>query len=239
MACNIGDKPKVRYKFANGAERVYESPYSPIDVKVETDSQTGFVGGQCAEWYSILFSDAFNPTVIQNKANQGIGVKGAIFSLKLHLLDRHGSGTDTFRYAWVALVGGYEGDDAELYRGSPSPGAGIYQIFLNYAVYGNAQIHGLVRYNPTGGVVSNDNCGDPLPTCKIIVSYRGTTIFTDKGKCPCTFDVQCEDCPEGTIKCPNIGYPGYCCLPCVPTANSIAAVKNQVQSINKEPVSYG
>lgn len=38
---------------------------------------------------------------------------------------------------------------------------------------------------------------------------------------PSDFKVICGDCPEGTIRCEQPGYPGYCCLPCKPIAERI------------------
>jgi len=36
--CNVGDKPKVYYKFGTSTQQIYESPASPIDVTVENFS---------------------------------------------------------------------------------------------------------------------------------------------------------------------------------------------------------
>ena len=70
----------------------------------------------------------------------------------------------------------------------------------------------------------NVKCPKPLTVterCYIEVKSGGIIIFQDQGECPVNFRVTCGDCPEGTIRCEQPGYPGYCCLPCQPIAQKI------------------
>ena len=65
--------------------------------------------------------------------------------------------------------------------------------------------------------------------CKIKISSRGKILYEDEGDCPLRFEVVCdEDCPKGYLKCASNKYPGYCCLPCKPTANKIRALGNKL-----------
>lgn len=76
--------------------------------------------------------------------------------------------------------------------------------------------------------------------CSIEVLFNGQRLLKDRGECPIIYDVACDgDCPPDTVKCYSDNYPGYCCLPCEPTRQSIIDIKNIVKSINKEPISYG
>lgn len=235
--CKVGEKPKVIYKFAEG-ERIYQSDKSPIEVVVSESEQTNFTGGQCQQWYGIIYSTAEGQ--VRRSKTSGVGVRGPIFSLQLYYQDR-GNVLDWAKYAWVALVGGYQGDDAALFRASfpnAAPNSseskiGLYYLFLNYAIYGKPALHGIEPYNPSGGnpPFPLDNCGNPPKICKLEIKYNGTTIFSDIGSCPCTFTVQCEDCPEGTVRCECPGYPGYCCLPCQPIILEIKSIRTLVKRL--------
>lgn len=77
-------------------------------------------------------------------------------------------------------------------------------------------------------------------SCQLKINHEGNLIFQETGKCPISYSVTCgEECPPGTTKCLSTNYPGYCCLPCEPTKQSIIGIKNMVKNVNKEPVSYG
>lgn len=83
--------------------------------------------------------------------------------------------------------------------------------------------------------LSTPTCTAPLTAnrCSIEVKSKGIIIFQDQGECPVSFNVICgEDCPSGTLKCPQSGYPGYCCLPCDEIAAGIKAITTHVRSIN-------
>lgn len=60
--------------------------------------------------------------------------------------------------------------------------------------------------------------------CYIEVKYNDLIIFVDQGDCPASFEVQCGDCPEGTIRCDSPKYPGYCCIPCAELAQRVNAM---------------
>lgn len=82
-----------------------------------------------------------------------------------------------------------------------------------------------------------DTCGDPKPVgtcgnpksyCEMLIKHNDTTIFKDQGECPCTFSVQCGDCPEGQVRCNSPGYPGYCCIPCAELAQRIDTLSRRI-----------
>lgn len=78
-------------------------------------------------------------------------------------------------------------------------------------------------------------CASPLTgnRCSIEVKRNGIIIFQDQGECPVSFDVVCgEGCPTGTLKCPQSGYPGFCCVPCTEIATGIKAITTHVRSVN-------
>lgn len=207
--CKVGDKPKVTYKFGNGSNRVYESPVSPIDVTITQDERRNFTGAQCNHWYGVIWANSQGQ--IRRTKDQGVGYRGAIGWASVELFWRS-DGWHEWRFYCYATGA----DDVTLFRlDNPTTGAGVYGHFLVYAAYsGKPTFLGFESYNPSGGSVPIDSCGDPLPTDEINVLHNNQIIFSDRGASPCTFEVSCTDCPPGTCKCKSKGYPGYCCLPC-------------------------
>lgn len=83
----------------------------------------------------------------------------------------------------------------------------------------------VVDWTYPAGLVSS------FPTCQITVNDSIRTIYqgTLDGKCP-YYTVECDDeCPEGHCKCDSPDYPGYCCLPCKPTAQRISNLAGKIQ----------
>lgn len=85
-------------------------------------------------------------------------------------------------------------------------------------------------------IVKNINIKCPTATknrCSIqIFNIENELIFQDQGDCPVEFEVQCGNCPDGTIECKISAYPGYCCIPCSEVKNKIVDIKNIVKNIN-------
>lgn len=82
----------------------------------------------------------------------------------------------------------------------------------------------------TQGKVSG-NCDSCIITgCQIIVTTeKGASYKSPKGK-DCNFEVACdEDCPPDHVKCEHSAYPGYCCIPCKPTAEKINRLANKIR----------
>lgn len=154
--------------------------------------------------------------------------------------------------------------DTQVYRGKIT-GVGVntsaevgYSANNNwrYEFYITAQGFGTLSYyneprrllvsnafgNPHGEITINwiSPINNQESVCTIEIYYENNRIYYDEGVCPLSYEVTCkEECPPGTTKCFSSNYPGYCCLPCEPTKQSIIGIKNIVKSINKEPVTYG
>lgn len=66
--------------------------------------------------------------------------------------------------------------------------------------------------------------------CSIqVFDLGGSVIFQDQGDCPCSYEVQCGNCPSGNIECKKAAYPGYCCIPCQELANKIHNLANKIK----------
>lgn len=226
--CTSGQKPKVIYKFNNSQQRIYLSDYAPIDVSVkETQLSTG---GQCANTYYIGVGTALSSaSCAQLVASYGSlefcdDTRGATefydFNKRVWASSRRLLAPVTFiQERFEAFNSGWWWD---FYTAN-----GYYTQNIVNGSSKPSRFKTLIRED---GLI--DNCGDPLKTCDLTITHNGITIFTDRGDCPCTFNVQCADCPEGTIKCDAPGYPGYCCLPCKEIAEEVKAIANQVRRFN-------
>ncbi|PAX52853.1 hypothetical protein [Brunnivagina elsteri] len=64
---------------------------------------------------------------------------------------------------------------------------------------------------------------------QIFNAENNNLIFQDQGDCPCVFEVQCGNCPDEHIECKVSHYPGYCCVPCASTSNSIHNLANRIK----------
>lgn len=224
MYCEVGEKATITYKFNNEQEKRYQSSNSPVKIEVKQGILEDFTGGQCPEWYGIIYRTTGFPTYgsIAKSNHVGQGVLGPITFIRKRLVSRYGDDNYVFDKVWQFDIGCRGGDD--IYYAD-----GVAYLFINYAVYGEAFFLGFERYNPSGGnTLLEDNCGNPKPNCDLTITYNDQVIFTDRGNCPCTFTVQCGDCPEGTVRCNSPGYPGYCCIPCAELTQRINAMTRRL-----------
>lgn len=228
--CKLGDKPIVDYSFANGKYSSYQSAKSPIDVVLKPYDPK-FTGGQCYIDYQV---NAYGVTSLGHFTTQNLQVVTAYYS---------------------GIVRGKVQDIPRSYPSSPFGGFsfagsryGVFSVdtnenkviaFLNYINHNPPNIspnNYSYNYEIEGGITSVvrtdnqlDNCGNPKKAVQIIVSHQGQEIFNDYGDAPGTFSVACQGCPEGTIRCKQPGYPGYCCLPCQPIAQRINNLAARIQ----------
>lgn len=80
----------------------------------------------------------------------------------------------------------------------------------------------------------NRNIKCPVPEierCSLLVKYNGVIIYQDQGDCPVSVDVICGNCPPHHIECKSNKYPGYCCIGCESTANSIHSLANKIKNV--------
>lgn len=64
-------------------------------------------------------------------------------------------------------------------------------------------------------------------------------VYLEESDTEFSYNVSCDSCPPGTLKCFSTNYPGYCCLPCSPVAADIKGIANTVKQLNKTEVSRG
>jgi hypothetical protein len=187
--CEEGDKPKVKYKFNNGTEQTYESPYSPIDVETGRLAKSSQNEDFDAEGFTLIYSD---------------GQKKTLINYRTRISPTTGQNQEQY---WSC--GNDDWDNRQ-----PD---GTYPIWYNQPL-------------TVVGVDRTIKCPPPYPDgdCYLRVKYQGSVIYEVKGECPLTFDVQCGNCPAGTIECKSNKYPGYCCIPCQGTASKINNVAAKV-----------
>lgn len=232
--CPDAKKATVDYSFANKKGR-YISDRTPIEV-VTTHEGNNFTGGQCKCMIYIVAA-----TVVQSGREPYEVSKAMIgeilgFKTSKTLQSQVFVGGDPNRY--VANL-------STLCRGFTLSGFGCRDRYDWYAVYNDVSL--ALDFEFTNIKIATtspqilDNCGSPPSgRCTIKVMHNQQNIFTISGSTPCNFNVSCdEECPPGTIRCEQPGYPGYCCLPCEPIATNIKGIANIVKQLNKDKVSRG
>jgi hypothetical protein len=207
--CNSGNKPTVKYKFAEKAEKIYKCDIAPIEIITKTvpirSSENYDPGGYNITVWQVdgakfLTSLVRDHEIFQNPANgefvfTGRACEDADFR---HLYDFEGGSAADF------------------------PGEGYRQYRQGFTT------------DPSKGITIDRSVTCPVPLeqkCSIQVFYNNAVIFQDQGDCPLEFEVICENCPSGYIECKTLKYPGYCCLPCSIT-NEIANIITIIKNIN-------
>lgn len=208
--CQAGQKPIIKYKFGQSAERIFNSRYSPIDVSVKsvplggTDNSNpdgyglGFIPGNGnGSYYWFTVTDH------------------QIFEIPRSVPDPYG---------WTPRIALKECGQADFTRISSASCAGL-------NLYTNCLQTRFLSSELT--IDTNRKCPtSDKQRCSLEVSYKGLIIFQAQGDCPCTFSVQCGDCAEDEIKCEKPGYPGYCCIKCSEIVGEIKSITSAVRAAN-------
>jgi hypothetical protein len=226
--CKVTDtKATVTYTFEDPTPtaKIFVSKYPPIVITTEELSPK-FVGGQCNMPYKLLYRNYTKPPFGNYFTYHEHGLYGPIRSIELAI---EPAPNDP---GYVFTV---------VHRGTATAQEDIAtKVFGSYIVYGHTEYLGIATI-PVNGMSPPDDCGNyEKSLCKITITDSKNQTYSDIGDCPITFNVTCgEECPPGTTKCRSTNYPGYCCLPCEPTKQSIIGIKNIVKSVNKGTVSNG
>lgn len=207
--CEVGDKPKITYKFGTGSEKVYKSEYSPIEVvtqslPAEANSTYDRLG------YGLSISAVNGSGSVFAVAHEVIRlppVPGTAFP----------SGGTFLRYmrcgktTWERAI----------------PCTDPINIAMNCE---------LLDYNLNPGnftILPNLKCATPNPEkCSIIIKYNEQVIFKDQGVCPITYSYECGNCPDGYEEIKTSTYPGYCCYDCASVKQELITIKNMVKRLN-------
>lgn len=241
--CPGAYKATVFYRFKGQEERKFVSEKTPLDLKITEHFIPNFDGLQCPNFYEVVYSYSYYANGVYKALEDGllhftgqcsnyttiqsakVTVKGAIYGI-----------------GWETFVEGEKG--FQIGRDSPAVRLYIYHQDSN----GNDTKKSLL--GASGGICSDpksylaqilsatridglsDSCGIPKKFCRIDISFDDRVIFSDVGECPVTIKNFCDDCPDGTTRCACPGYPGFCCLPCEPTAAEIKSIADLVRGIN-------
>jgi len=66
--------------------------------------------------------------------------------------------------------------------------------------------------------------------CQIIATSEGGAVYRSKKGTKCSFEVGCDDkCPPDHVRCETNAYPGFCCVPCKPTAEKINNLASKIK----------
>jgi hypothetical protein len=203
--CKTGDKPKIKYKFANGKERIYQSDFSPVEViqkeiPAEAEEEYKNVG------YRIEVKAVNGYIDIVVVAHKEIFLPGGV-------IPEFPFGG---RFLFLMTCG-------ETSYKKESPCNRPFSQAID-CLYGGFNL------NP-GSYIIDPTIHCPIPNkqrCSILVKHKGIIIFQDQGDCPLSISVQCGNCPEDMHECTHQAYPGYCCVPCKETGDKLKNIANKV-----------
>jgi hypothetical protein len=212
--CEVGDSPIITYSFADStSDSVYSASASPIDVT--TGQITGWDDGWCRGLpYRARIEAYSSQELVLNRIN------GQTVPFWGNLLDFRYRGTSSGDLFWEVLAYGYAGAERQ---GAHPNGYGWIRAPMKSEPEWS---HGTALYAPAGRYADaniinvidvyldtatedgftnlypkiadrNAHCGS---MCEIKISRNGVLLFSDRGKCPCTFQVSCgeEKCPPET-----------------------------------------
>lgn len=223
--CQVGEKAIVTYQFDGGETKTFTTESVPIEISIsEIPAEIPphpFPYGQCPVLY-----DVYGSYISMCDSKPGCGVlrhwratrvMGPLSERDFFLREGQGVTIKSRGLSGVEISG------TCLYRSYCEKPCSNSNRGHSYKIISVSRIDGLP-----------DDCGEKNPnTCKLEVRHNGIVIFTDEGKCPCTFQVDCDGCPQGTMRCncPD-SEKGYCCLPCAEVENGIAFLTNLVKQLN-------
>lgn len=233
--CKLGEKPTVTYSFKKGSEHIYKSNVAPIEVEIITVNPNDVLLNQCTceryfyGWYYSGYSTdsegritSFNDVLGYSPSSGSLVLSYAVWGqIKGIRVDRNGI---DYKEQIQVLCRGLTAYPCQTYYSWVATYNSNYNSSFTIT---SARFADILK-NPDGA----KKCGDIDSYCEIYIKHNNQTIFQDRGLCPISFDVQCGDCPQGTLKCNAPGYPGYCCLPCNEIAGEIKAIASQVRRIN-------
>lgn len=243
--CTPTVEATVRYKFGSSTEfKTYKTKQTPIDITTEQYTPL-FASGQCPIQYWVDYTHTYRyirspfdtVTWLFSAQPSGQPIYGQILDIFFnYAIGERCGGKNSVRGATIL----YRDYRNGVIRTGGQPPKTVTPASDSYPFNDLWTNEGWVVNSITPVQQQLDNCGTPKPVCTIKVLHKGQVIFIDKGDCPITFNVTCgEECPPGTTKCRKSDFPGYCCLPCSSTAAEIINIKNIVQNVNKNSVSYG
>lgn len=232
-------KATVNYSFGNsGSNRTFSTELAPIDIDISERYTPPFAAGQCptqywvSYWVKYRYERAPNDIVTWYFYDEptGIPVYGKILDVYMpYKIGEPCGGKNAVRGATIYYFD-YRLQQVRTTGANPRtvvPASDSYPYNDTWTLYD----WGGVAIKPVDGV--SNNCGNPKPICTFKVLKNGNPIFIDKGDCPISFSVVCDDeCPPNHLKCSSPGYPGYCCIPCSEIAGELRSITGQVRSVN-------
>jgi hypothetical protein len=147
-------------------------------------------------------------------------------------------GTITFQHYACGTEAHYQPDSSLKNNGAWLIVDGVRQVGENYFYWSgldeinqnNARFVSPVTTFDDKGKVSGNCDACVVAGCQIIATSKGGAVYKSKKGTKCSFEVACdEDCPPDHVRCETNAYPGYCCVPCKPTAEKINNLANKIK----------
>lgn len=189
----------LEYKFGNAQPKIERFSSLPIDVEV-TQEPPPFTGGQCSRMQ---------------------------YTVNVQYSYRHYQGISTYTTGWDDCFGKITGlvntstnpDSLDIYLRCHSYTGIQYDRFVLYMGNKEHLIFCKIVYLAPTVRGEIDNCGDPPGKCSLQVKHSEILLLNDFGECPCSYSVNCMNCPPNYLECN-----GYC-LPCSNLKSEIQAIR--------------
>lgn len=206
--CQGKDSAILKYKFKNEREKIVTFRNTPITVLLKSLIQLGLQRTEDNIYYHAY-------------GRATLGISGVIQTIRWKSSGRilGALRTHIFQYGdlfQTEIIFNNDGgkrakldrinDDGEVT--SPRISADPNNCVLDYLVAESGDLRGQIR-----------------------VSHNNKLIYVDEGVLPCEFEVSCEGCPPGFMRCKSTNYPGYYCVPCREIKAELIAARLAVRSL--------
>ena len=147
-------------------------------------------------------------------------------------------GTITFQHYACGTEAHYQPDASLKNNGAWLIVDGVRQVGENYFYWSgvdeinqnNARFVSPVTTFDDKGKVSGDCDACVVAGCQIVATTESGAVYRSKKGTKCSFEIACDDkCPPDHVRCEINAYPGYCCVPCKPTAEKINNLANKIK----------
>jgi len=212
--CEGRESAIITYQFKDGNKETVRIENTPIEVSVSQIMQSGLDGADLNVYYWIfgtvrVLHGGVEKTILWKSSGRVIGP-----------LNSYTSGYNA--HFNNEIIFNDDGGKRVLLDEVDEQG--------NYTGY-----FGISGY-PESVIITHTESETADAVCELKVSYDGKLIFRDTGKCPGNFEVSCDGCPPGHLKCPSTNYPGYCCIPCKEIRAELAGMRLYASQLNDKPV---
>lgn len=192
--CEGREEAVLTHKFRDKKEEIVRFGNTPIEVTINQITQSGIDGADLNVYYYIYGTT----TVVDLGREKNIHwksrgrIKGALVNYEIS------QRSDNF---YIELVFNLRSENEQR------------TLIIEIDGEGN-EIGGNITTFPEWVRLIHVVPETPDPVYELKVFHASKLLYRTTGKSPYSFDVSCNGCPKGWLRCSSNNYPGYCCIPC-------------------------